>query len=107
MFIYDSLFWSQVSEDPEPWLAESPTPSPDFRSWTITLRSDVRWHDGGPLTAEDVRFTFDYFRDTAPPGRWTHQWTAPARSGGTLHTADHRRHDSGQLHVSDAHALDV
>jgi peptide/nickel transport system substrate-binding protein len=72
MLVYDSLFWSQVSENPEPWLAESATPSEDLRTWTVTLRPGVTWHDGRPLTAEDVAFTFDYFRDVAPPGRWTH-----------------------------------
>ncbi|MPZ64417.1 MAG: hypothetical protein GEU83_02425 [Pseudonocardiaceae bacterium] len=72
MLVYDSLFWSQVSEDPEPWLAESATPSNDFRTWTVTLRPDLTWHDGQPLTAEDVKFTFDYFNEVAGPGRWTH-----------------------------------
>ena len=33
--------------------------SPDFRTWTITLRSDVRWHDGVPVTAHDIKFTSD------------------------------------------------
>jgi peptide/nickel transport system substrate-binding protein len=75
MMIYDSLFWSQVSEDPEPWLAESATPSEDRRSWTVRLRPGLEWHDGRPLTAQDVKFTFDYFKDTAPPGRWTHHVT--------------------------------
>jgi peptide/nickel transport system substrate-binding protein len=75
MMIYDSLFWSQVSEDPEPWLAESATPSEDRRSWTVRLRPGLEWHDGRPLTAQDVKFTFDYFKNTAPPGRWTHHVT--------------------------------
>lgn len=79
MMVYDSLFWSQVSEAPEPWLAEGATPSADLRSWTVTLRPGVRWHDGRPLTAEDVAFTFDYFRDVAPPGRWTHHVTDEPR----------------------------
>jgi peptide/nickel transport system substrate-binding protein len=30
----------------------------------ITLRADARWHDGAPVTAEDVAFTFDVYRDT-------------------------------------------
>ena len=41
----------------QPYLAES---------WELTdqgvtfrLRNDVRWHDGQPVTAEDVKFTFD------------------------------------------------
>ena len=35
--------------------------SPDYRSWTIHLRTDVRWHDGVPVTAHDVKFTHDLF----------------------------------------------
>jgi peptide/nickel transport system substrate-binding protein len=34
-------------------------PSEDFRTWTYHLRSDVRWHDGVPLTAHDVKFSLD------------------------------------------------
>jgi peptide/nickel transport system substrate-binding protein len=33
--------------------------TPDRREWTIWLRSDVRWHDGVPVTAHDVKFTVD------------------------------------------------
>ncbi len=84
MLIYDSLFFSQVSENPEPWLAESATPSADRRTWTVRLRPDLRWHDGRPLTAQDVKFTFDYFK-TAPPGRWTHHVSdVPPYAGGEL-----------------------
>ncbi len=32
--------------------------TPDFRTWTIHLRTDVRWHDGTPFTARDVVFTY-------------------------------------------------
>jgi len=40
-------------------LAESWEHSPDYRTWTIHLRTDVRWHDGVPVTAHDVKFTLD------------------------------------------------
>ena len=40
------------------------------RSWELTdtsvtfqLRDDVTWHDGRPVTAEDVKFTFDLAKD--------------------------------------------
>jgi len=33
--------------------------SPDGKTWTVTLRSGVKWHDGAPVTADDVKFTFD------------------------------------------------
>ena len=32
---------------------------------TFHLRRDVRWHDGRPVTAEDVKFTFDLAKDPA------------------------------------------
>ena len=38
----------------EPWLAESWTASADNLTYIFTLRPDVRWSDGTPLTAEDV-----------------------------------------------------
>ncbi|MEE8571806.1 MAG: ABC transporter substrate-binding protein, partial [Gemmatimonadota bacterium] len=38
-------------------LATNWEPSTDYREWTYRLRSDVRWHDGVPVTARDVEFT--------------------------------------------------
>lgn len=73
--VYDTLFWSPADQDPEPWLAESATPSEDGTEWTVRLRPDLRWHDGEALTAEDVAFSFEYWSTTAPPGRWTHHVT--------------------------------
>lgn len=34
---------------------------PDDRGWTVHLRSDVRWQDGAPVTARDVKFTLDLY----------------------------------------------
>ena len=33
--------------------------SSDLRTWTFYLRSDVKWHDGVPVTAHDVKFTIE------------------------------------------------
>lgn len=41
-----------------PWLAESWELHGDT-AVTFRLRGDVRWHDGRPVTARDVEFTFD------------------------------------------------
>ncbi len=43
-------------------LARSWEHPPGSREWTIHLRTDVRWHDGVPVTAHDVKFTFDLFK---------------------------------------------
>ena len=73
MLVHDSLFWSQVKEKPEPWLAESATPSPDFKTWTVKLRPGATWHDGRPVTTEDIAFTFDYYQKQAgASGRYAH-----------------------------------
>ncbi|MEJ2320162.1 MAG: ABC transporter substrate-binding protein [Gemmatimonadales bacterium] len=40
-------------------LAKSWEHSSDYREWTIHLRTDVRWHDGVPVTAHDIEFTVD------------------------------------------------
>jgi peptide/nickel transport system substrate-binding protein len=45
--------------DLEGRLARSWAHSADFRSWTYHLRTDVRWHDGVPVTAHDVKFTLE------------------------------------------------
>jgi peptide/nickel transport system substrate-binding protein len=42
-----------------PSLAESWTNAPDGKTWTFTLRKNLRWSDGEPLTADDVVFTWN------------------------------------------------
>jgi len=37
--------------------------SADGLTWTVRLRQGVRWHDGTPFTAEDVKFTLDLLND--------------------------------------------
>lgn len=58
--VVDSL----VDQDPGtgeliPWLAERFETSPDGRSFTFTLRPDVTFSDGTPLTSEVVEQNFD------------------------------------------------
>ncbi len=41
---------------------------PDDRTWVqFTLRDDARWHDGMPITADDVIFTFNTLREQGAP----------------------------------------
>lgn len=65
--LYDSLTWKD-ERGIIPWLASFWTISPDAKEYTFTIAPDVSWHDGKPLTAEDVAFTFQYFGKT--PYRW-------------------------------------
>ncbi|RKP47988.1 ABC transporter substrate-binding protein [Cohnella endophytica] len=45
------------------YLADSLTPSADNLTYTLKLKSGLTWHDGQPLTADDVVFTFDKILD--------------------------------------------
>ena len=48
-----------------PYAARDWTWSADRRRLTLRLHPGLRWHDGMPLTADDVRFTLDAARDPA------------------------------------------
>lgn len=39
--------------------------SPDGRVYTVTIRDDVKWHDGASLSAADVAFTIDTIKNVA------------------------------------------
>lgn len=47
----------------KPALATSWEISDDGLTFTFTLREGVKWHDGKPVTAEDVKFSFDALVD--------------------------------------------
>src|ERR1700742_2210933 len=58
--VFDSLVcYDAVSEEYKPLLAKSWT-NPDDKTIVFTLRDDVKWHDGAPLTADDVVYTLQY-----------------------------------------------
>lgn len=60
-FIYDTLLWKDGSGRLLPWIAARHERSADGLTYTFFLRRGVKWHDGMPLTADDVAFTFEYF----------------------------------------------
>ncbi len=57
--IFDGLVSRDAVLKLQPALAETvPTPSADGLTWTATLRPDVKFSDGAPVTAKDVAFTY-------------------------------------------------
>ncbi len=59
-WVYEALFTRTPDLEVVPALATSATPSDDGLTWDITLREDVLWHDGEPLTAQDVVFSYNF-----------------------------------------------
>ena len=56
--VYDTLVEPDANLQMRPALAESWNISPDQLTWTFHLRPGVTFHDGSPLTADDVVFTY-------------------------------------------------
>jgi len=52
--IYDTLFGTDEHAQVKPQMVESWTSSPDRRLWTFKLRQGLAFHDGKPVTGEDV-----------------------------------------------------
>ena len=52
--IYDTLFGTDEKSQIKPQMVQSWTESPDHRLWTFKLRKDLEFHDGAPVTGEDV-----------------------------------------------------
>ncbi|HLF88650.1 MAG TPA: ABC transporter substrate-binding protein [Anaerolineales bacterium] len=62
-WIYDQLYIRTPDLRAVPHLATSATPSEDGLIWTITLRDDVKWHDGESFTSEDVVFSYTFLKE--------------------------------------------
>ncbi len=73
--VYSSLFKrgdnAQLAND----LAESYKISEDSKSYTLKIRNDAVWHNGGKVTADDVVFTFEAIKNS--------QYKSPLRTSFT------------------------
>lgn len=56
--LYDALVIWDLNAKPELSLAKSITPNKDATLWTIELQPGITFHNGKPLTADDVIFSF-------------------------------------------------
>ncbi|PYN50721.1 MAG: hypothetical protein DMD94_26605, partial [Candidatus Rokuibacteriota bacterium] len=63
--LHDALVKPLSGNALAPCLAESWSVSPDGLTYEFVLRRGVRFHNGDPLTAEDVKFSFERYRGAA------------------------------------------
>ena len=103
MNVYDRLFTFGRKKLGNNWifdptvirgeLAEGYKMSPDGLTITITLRADATWHDGSPVTVEDVKWSLDRAVSAK-------SLAAPQFTTGSLSSPD-------QFRVVDAHTIEV
>src|SRR5262247_2652368 len=60
--LHDAMLKPMPGKSMAPSLAESWTMSPDGLVYEFVLRKGVKFHNGEPVTAEDVKFSFDRYR---------------------------------------------
>jgi peptide/nickel transport system substrate-binding protein len=63
--VHDALVKAMPAQPMAPSLAESWTVSRDGLAYEFVLRKGVKFHNGEPVTAEDVKFSFERYRGTA------------------------------------------
>lgn len=56
--LYDQLVRTSAAGPSELRLAQSIVPNPDATKWTITVKPNVKFHDGQTLSAADILFNF-------------------------------------------------
>ena len=72
------LFSGLVRNGPDgtlvPDLAERWSVDKSGKTWTVDLREDARWHDGQPVTTDDVLFTIETLQDPSYTGPSSTSW---------------------------------
>jgi peptide/nickel transport system substrate-binding protein len=63
--LHDALVKPLPGNPLAPSLAESWTQAPDGLAYEFVLRKGARFHNGDPITAEDVKFSFERYRGAA------------------------------------------
>src|SRR5436853_7745330 len=63
--LHDALVKPMPGSLNAPCLAESWTMSKDGRTWEFVIRKGARFHNGDPVTAEDVKFSFERYKGTS------------------------------------------
>ena len=60
--LHDAMVKPMPGNVQAPCLAESWSMSEDGLTWDFVLRDGVKFHNGEPVTAEDVKFSFERYR---------------------------------------------
>src|ERR1019366_9581672 len=68
--IYDRLAYMDENLKIIPWACESWT-RVDDRTWDLKLRPGMTFHDGTPVTIDDLQFTFDFMLKYERGNFWT------------------------------------
>ncbi len=87
--VAETLVLSGADLTARPVLAESWSPNQDGTVWTFKLRRNVTFHNGRPMTADDVVATFDRLADPENGSNALSVFSGMLSKGGTRKVDDH------------------
>jgi peptide/nickel transport system substrate-binding protein len=79
--LFDPLFLFDAEGNVQPNIVERTEHSPDYTEWTITIRPNVKFHDGTTVTADDILRTTRIYRESPVLGG---VWTRSPLDGTTV-----------------------
>jgi peptide/nickel transport system substrate-binding protein len=75
--IYDTLFGTDASGRIQPQMVDTWDVSPDRKTWTFRLRDGLTFHDGAPVTSEDVILSLQRWGQRDQMGQTLFSFIAP------------------------------
>ena len=94
--VYDTLFSLDAASRPQPQMVESWTVSPDQLTYVFTLRPGLKFHDGAPVTGEDV---------VASLKRWAQRDPIGSRLSAVTHSMDSPSADTFRIVLTKPYGL--
>lgn len=79
--VFDPLAHLDEEGNAVPYLAEEFVPNDDFTVWTIKLRPGITYHDGTEMTAEDVTYVLEQYRQSAVTSKAVFDYASVATTG--------------------------
>ena len=104
--LYEGLVIHDMQASVAPGVAESWTISPDGRLYTFRLRSNARWSNGDPVTAEDFVFSLRRLLDPATGSKYA-PVMFPLLNAEKIHKAQGVRVDELGVRARDRTTLEI
>ena len=73
--VFENLYEVDVNAEPQPMLAVGHQVADDGMTWWFDLRDDVVFHNGQKMTAEDVKYSYEWILDPKNKARRRSVWT--------------------------------
>ena len=104
--VMEGLYRLDENSEPEPGMAEDVQVSDDGRDYTFTLRDDIEWSNGDPVTSRDFRYAWLRVMDPDTAADYSYILTDFIEGGAEYNSGEGSREDVG-IRTPDEKTLEV